>query len=303
MAFDVSGLSTWTDEHKMDLIRASILKGRTADIINVQAGIKNSATINIMSSPVTGQAGACGFNANGDTVLTQRAITVCDMKVNEKFCLNDLEDYYTSKMMNPGSYNESIPFEQIFSEEKVDQVNALIEDLIWKGDTALSGNLALCNGLVKLINSDASGQTISTTAAITASNIIAIVDEMVADIPEGVIDAGDLKLFCSYAQYRTYAAALRDANLFHYTGAEGSDFRMFIPGVNVEIVAVRGLSSVTEMFLTPASNLYLGTDLLSDGESFKLFYSEDNDEVRFISKWKQGVNFAFPEFIVRYKQV
>lgn len=302
MSLDLTGLSQWTDENKMELIRASILKGRTIDIIQVQGGIKHSATINLMSSPVTGQAGACGFNPLGDTPLTQRAIEVCDLKVNEVYCLNDLEDYYISQKMNPGSYNESLPFEQLFSEEKRDQLGALIEDLFWKGDTAGVGNIALCDGMIKLLDTEAV-PAISITAAMTTSNAIDIVDEMIADIADDVIDAGDLKLFCSYSQYRTYASALRNSNLYHFDGKEGADFRMMIPGVNVEIVAVRGLSGLNEMVLSPASNLYYGTDLMNDAESFKLFYSEDNDEVRFISKWKQGVQVAFPQFVVRYKQV
>jgi hypothetical protein len=302
MAFDLSGLAQWTDENKMDLIRASILKGRTVDIIQVQGGIKHSATINLMNSPVTGQAGACGFNPLGDTELTQRAIEVCDLKVNEAFCLNDLEKYWVSTKMNPGSYNEALPFEQLFSEEKRDQLGALIEDLFWKGDTLAGGNLALCDGMIKLLEGEGSVVTIPTTAALTSSNIIDVVDEMIASIPEDVIDAGDLKLFVSYAQYRLYAAAIRNTNLYHYDGKEGQDFRMMIPGVNVEMIAVRGMSGVNQMILSPASNLYMGTDLLSDAESFRIFYSEDNDEVRFIAKWKQGVQVAFPQFVVRYKQ-
>ena len=36
----------------------------------------------------------------------------------------------------------------------------------------------------------------------------------------------------------------------------------------------------------------------TDSEEFRIFYSEDNDEVRFRAKWKMGVQFAFPEFVV-----
>jgi len=100
-----------------------------------------------------------------------------------------------------------------------------------------------------------------------------------------------------------YSLALRNANLFHYTGAEnqGEDYSQMIPGTNIKAVAVRGLNGTNKMFLSSASNFYFGTDLLSDAEEFQIFYSYDFDEVRFRSKWKQGVMFAFPDYVVYFK--
>jgi len=304
MSLDVSGLSAYTDENKMDLIKKSILEGRTMEFITVQPDIKSSATINIIDSTLVGQAGSCGFNPDGTTALTQRAIAVTPIKVNESICLNTLEAYYTQKMMNPGSYNESIPFEQIYAEEKAGKISAMIEDIIWKGDTTLTGNLSLADGLLKVI--DAEGTVIDgnvgSETAITAANVIDIVDGMVGVVPTDIINKDDLVLFLGYDTYRTYAKALRDANLFAYTGAEnqGGDFIQMVPGTNVKVVAVRGLNGTDRMVLSTSSNIYAGTDLLSDSEDFKIFYSNDNDEVRFISKFKIGVQVAFPEFVVEY---
>lgn len=306
MSLNLSGLQKWTDEHAMDLIKEAVLKGRTVDLVTVQGGIKHAATINRLSTALTAQAGACGWNAQGTTTLDQRTIEVCDIKINEAICLNDLEDYYTSVMMNPGSYNTEIPFEQLFAENKRDQVMALVEDLVWKGDKDTgSGNLALCNGFVKLFDA---GITASSTSYGTFSvsgfgaEIVDKVDEAISKLNVNVIDAEDLHLFMGYAEYRAYAKALRDANLFHYTGAEnqGADFSQIHPGTNVRVIAVRGLNNTNRFVLTPASNLYVGTDLLSDAEDFRIFYSQDNDEVRFLAKWKQGVQVAFLENVVWY---
>jgi hypothetical protein len=305
MSLNVSGLSVYTDENKMDLIKKSILEGRTMEFITVQPDIKSSATINIIDSTLVGQAGACGFNNDGETVLTQRAISVVPIKVNESICLNTLESYYTQKMMNPGSYNESIPFEQLYAEEKAGKISAMIEDIIWKGDTALvgAGNLALADGLLKLIDSLGTvvDGNVAAETAITAANIVSIIDGMVGVVPTDVIDKDDLVLFVGYDTYRTYAKALRDANLFHYTGAENSDFIQIVPGTNVKVVSVRGLNGTNRMVLSTSSNIYAGTDLLSDSEDFRLFYSQDNDEVRFIAKFKIGIQVAFPSFVISYE--
>ena len=123
---------------------------------------------------------------------------------------------------------------------------------------------------------------------------------MISEIPSAVLDAEDQILFMGYDAYRTYSKALRDANLFNYTGAEnqGEDFSQMVPGTNVKVMAVRGLNGQNYAMCTPSSNLYLGTDLVSDMEDFKIFYSEDNDEVRMRAKFKLGFNYAFSDFVV-----
>jgi hypothetical protein len=308
MSLDLNGLNAYTNENAMDLIKEAVLRGRTVDLIQVQGGIKSSATINRLSTTLNAQAGACGWSATGSTTLDQRTITVCDIKINEAICLNDLEAYYTQVMMNPGSYNTDIPFEQLFAENKKDQIMALVEDLIWQGNTNESGNLGLCDGFIKLFDagitaSSAAYGTFSGSTAITAAEVIDKFDEAVGKIPTNIINNDDLILFCSYADFRTYAKALRDANLFHYTGAEnqGGDFMMMVPGTNVKVVAVRGLNGKGRFAIASASNMYVGTDLLSDAEDFKIFYSQDNDEVRFLAKWKIGVQVAWLDEVVWYK--
>jgi len=308
MSFDLSTLTAYVDEQKLPLIKKSILQGRTVELVTVQPDIKSSATINKIGSTMVGQAGACGWSPSGTTAITQRTLSVCPIKFEEALCLDDLEAYFLQKQMRPGSYNEDIPFEAIFAEDKADNLQAIFEDILWKGDTDTgSGNLALCDGWLKLFDEVISASTVNgnvdSVTAITAANIIDIVDGMASVIPTDVINVGDLHLFVGYDFYRTYAKALRDANLFHYTGAEdqGQDFSQMIPGTNVRVIAVRGLNGTNRAVLTPASNLYVGTDLLNDYENFQIFYSADNDEVRFRSKFKLGVEVAYPEFVVDFK--
>lgn len=297
MSLDLTGLSAYTDENKMPLIRRAILSGKTLSLISVQPDIKSSAAINILETDAIFQAGACGWDASGTTTLTQRVLAVSKIKQNEGICVDDLEAYYTQSMMKAGSYNEEIPFEQMYSELKADQSAKAVEVLTWQGDTAGAGNLAMTDGLIKLI--DAEGTVVTgTILALDAANIIDAVNEMVAAIPSDAIESTDLTLFIEPAKYRVYTQALRDANLYHYSADDGANFEIFVPGTNVKVVAVSGLNGTDRIFLSEASNLYAGTDLLNDQEDFRIFFSEDNDEVRVKQKFKIGFNMAFPERIV-----
>lgn len=303
MSFSVNTLTAYVDQTG-DLIKKAILKGETASIVKVQGGIKNSATINQLGSTLYAQLGACGWNASGTTNLTQRTITVCDLKVNETLCLNTLEDYYTSTMMNPGSYNENIPFEQIFAEEKADQISALIDDIFWRGNTSTgTGNLSLCNGVKQLLtNTSASASTVSATGVTgyTSANAISVIDAVIAAIPQDIMAADNLVIFTSYGDFRTYVTALRNANLYHFDGTAAANFSIKVPGTNITVKAVRGLNTAGRIYCSTADNFYLGTDLLNDAESFKLVYNPYTDEVQFLAKWKLGVQVAYPEFVVTY---
>jgi len=304
MSLNVSGLSVYTDENKMELIRKSVLEGRTMEYVTIQPDIKSSATINIIDSTLVGQAGSCGWNEDGSTVLSQRALSVFPIKVNEAICLDTLEKYYTQKMMNPGSYNEEIPFEQLYSEDKSAKIASMLELIIWSGDTDESGNLALADGFLKVIDAEGSviDGNVGSETSITAANVIDIVDGMVDSVPADIINADDLVLFVGYDTYRTYAKALRDANLFAYSGAEnqGQEFSQMVPGTNVKLVAVKGMNGTSRLVLSRTANMYVGVDMLNDAEDFSIFYSKDNDEVRFLAKFKIGTQLAFPEFVVEY---
>ena len=106
MSLDLSALAAYTDETKMALIRQSLLTAKTISMITVQPDIKTSAAINILSSSAVFQAGACGWNADGTTVLDQRLLTVAKFKQNEAICVDDLEAFWTQTLMKP---SESLP--------------------------------------------------------------------------------------------------------------------------------------------------------------------------------------------------
>ena len=307
MALNVNGLTAYVDQVKMDLIKKMILGGRSTSFLTVQPGIKSAASINLLSSDLVAQAGGCGFTDDGETILTQNTLNVCPLKVNESICIDTLEQYYTQVMLQPGSYDTDFGFEQIYTEEKVSQISSLIDNLIWQGNEAGSGQLALCNGFITLANTTYSGSVVdgnvSNVTAITASNIIGLVDDAVQVIPTNIIAEDDLYLYCGYDFARLYFTALRNANLYNYPSVEtgANDFMITIPSSNVKLVAVKGLTGTNKFFISTKSNMYFGTDLLDDYENLQIFYSMDFQEVRVVAKWKSGVNAAFWDYVVYFK--
>jgi hypothetical protein len=309
MALDLNGLTQYVDQVKMDLIKKMILGGRSTQFMTIQPGIKSADAINLLSSNLVAQAGGCSFNDAGDTILTQNTLNVCPLKVQESICIDSLEQYWTQVMLQPGSYDTDFGFERIYTEEKVSQVSSLIDTLIWQGNPTLTGTtqLNLCTGMIHLANTTYSATTVdgnvSSATAITASNIIGLVDDAVQVIPTNVVAQDDLYLYCGYDFARLYFTALRNANLYNYPSVEtgANDFMITIPSANVKLVAVKGLTGTNKFFITPKSNIFFGTDILSDYEDIQIWYSMDFQEARTNIRWKQGVNCAFWEYVVYFK--
>jgi len=301
-SFDLASLATYTDEIGGELIRRAILEGETAKIIKVQPGIKGTQAINILDSNLQVQDGSCGWNASGSTTFSQRDITVCDLKVNEALCPRDLNDYWLGTQLTPGSYNETVPFEAQISELKTAQISQYIENLMWQGTTATT----CFNGfkaLFKQVGSTAVGASgnivVTGQTALNATTALAQVDNLVVAIPDNIADADDLVIFMSHANYRKYLINFRTANYFHFSpDASYEEMRTFHPATNILVHPVGGLNGSNLIVLGKASYFVMGTDLLSDSEGLRMFYSQDFDEVRLRANFKVGVQIAFPEFFI-----
>jgi hypothetical protein len=162
MAFSVGTLANYTDEQRFPLIRKAVLSAKTASLLTLQAGVKSAAAINILESDAVFQADGCGFNASGTTALTQRVITVGAIKVQEALCPKTLEAKYIQTQLAPGSMYDSIPFEQIYAEEKASQIAKAVEVALWQGDLASgTANLNKFDGLLKVIDGSYSAANVN----------------------------------------------------------------------------------------------------------------------------------------------
>jgi hypothetical protein len=306
MAFNVTGLTNYTNEQSTELVVKSLFGGKTAALLQaagqVQVGVKSAEALNILDSDVYFQADGCGYTASGNTTFSQRTITVGKIKVEETLCPKTLEAKWMQTQIAAGS-PEAVPFEEQIGNEKSSKIAKLLEVAMWQGDTATSNtnpNTNKFDGFVKIIGDATAvdGNTSSATA-ITTSNIESLVDDMYAAIPADVSDADDLVLFVGIDTFKKYTTALRASNLFHYA-ADAEGMEIMIPATNVKMVGVGGLNGTDKMYLGRISNFFVGTDLANEEEEYRFWYSQDNDEVRFRATCKYGVQVGFPDQIVEF---
>jgi hypothetical protein len=309
---NLGSLTKYTDQLSGILLKEAVLVGNTFDYISIQSGIKYADSINILTNTLIAAAGGCGaISPTGSTTLTQRDITVCPIKVEESICVDEFEQYWIGQLAKEGSYNEFAPeaFNQLYLANKVEKVGQFVEDVFWKGSvnsTYGGGNLALCNGILHILEgTSATNSVVSSTysGALTTTNALDIVDDMVRLIPNDVLDANDLTLFMSHSNFRVLMNALRNNNYFFgYDGVAGHTWVLEnYTNTNVRIVATRGLNGRNEMVLTPSANLFFGTDSFGEarnGDGFQFWYDIRDNITYFRAKLKVGAQVAFPSYIV-----
>jgi|NOAtaT_7_FD_contig_31_2338498_length_1246_multi_4_in_0_out_0_1 hypothetical protein len=303
--FNLSSLSTYTDEVGGELIRRAILESETIKLIKVQPGVKGSQAINLLNSNLEVQDGTCGWSPSGSTIYTQRDITVCQYKINETLCPADLNNYWLGALLTPGSTPETVPFEQQIAELKTAQISQYVENQIWgasSATTCFSGLKELVRGVSGTTADTATvtgGIVVPGQSPIASTTALSQVDALIEQIPDDVVNRTDWVVFMSHANYRKYLINYRTSNYYHFN-PEGSyeEFKTFHPATNILVHPVGGLLNSNLVVLMPAGYAVAGVDLLSDMDNLKMFYSVDFDEVRLRCNFKIGVQLAWPQFVI-----
>jgi len=309
MAYSFTGLTSYTDQQRLPLITKAVFSARSAALFTKQVGIKFAAALNLMDTDAVLQGGdTCGYISSGTTAFTQRNITVGRMKVQETLCPRSLEQYWMQTQLTAGSTYDGVPFEQAFSEQKALRIAEALENAIWQGNTYFSGINQLLNAAS---GSTISGNTgaVSASVGITATNVIGIFDAIYNQIPQAILTKQDLVIFCGWNNYRTLVQAFKQgtttgglAVLYNQVDlASLANGEFVYPGTNVRVIAVPGLTNTNRIVATYLGNLFYGTDLLSDEEQFSIWFSKDNDEVRFQAAFKAGVQIAYPDLVVDFR--
>jgi len=301
MSYSLGTLTTYTDQERLPLITKAVFSARSAALFTKQVGIKSAAALNLMDTDAAIASGAdCGWTSSGTTTFSQRNITVGRMKVQEALCPRSLEQYWMQSQLTAGSNYDGVPFEQAFAEQKAARIAEALENAIWQGNSFFSGVNQLLNAASGTV---VSGNTAAVTS-ITTTNVISVFDTIYNRIPQAILTKNDLVMFCGWDTFRTLVGGLKASSAVLYNQVDLAGMaagEMVYPGTNIKVIAVPGLLTTNRIVTTYLGNLFYGTDLLSDEEQFSIFYSRDNDEVRFQASFKAGVQVAYPDLIVDFK--
>jgi hypothetical protein len=289
-SYDLGGLSTYVDQLNADIISEAVLSPVTMDYVNVQVGIKGTMNVNLLSETLSVQTGTtCGWNNAGTVEFTTAPITVQSLKVNQSLCLQELNTLWLGQYLNAGSYNEQAPFEQAIIDLQTRQIKRYNEDLLWNassGTSTFSGFKELfanTAGVVKLTGQTALCSVTGTSAVEKANNVLAQVDNLINAMDRNIYSREDIIIFMSESQYKCYQVSVRNVNNFYIDSSVnklGATNSMLHPQTNYRVVGVPGLNGSNLIVLGAQQYFLVGTDLVSDEDSYRAWWSQDFQEVK-----------------------
>jgi len=313
MAFSVGTLTDYVKQKADEIVEASLFDAKTQRLIqssgNVMVEVKSAQTINVMDTDAAFQDDSgCAFNASGTTSFTQRTLTVGKIKVQEALCPKDLESKYLQESLGAGTNYDSVPFEQRYMDRKAGKVAEQVETASWQGDTDSPNiNLNKFDGFQKIIgaaagvvNANTTPYVSATVTEITVANVLSVIKGIKNALPARVKGKADVKIFCGWDIFDLIVDAHVNANLFNYGAQNIGDGSLTIPGTRYVVEAVHGLDGTSDLYAMRTSNMFFGTDLLSDEQTAEMWFSQDDRNVKYHLAFKAGVQIAFPSEIVKF---
>ena len=281
--FDVSALPAYTDQLSLDLISKVVLKTDLLDYVDLRSGFSSgTVAINLVDADLPVSALSCGWASDGQVTYSQVNVTIESLQSKTEMCIEDLRAKYTSAFMNAGTGNDFLPFEQVISESYTDKLRKYNEGFLINGfgtTLGLKGQVTSANG---------ANLQAGVPAAWTATNAYEQALDLYDAIDESVKDRDDLIMVVSPDAYRALVRALVAQNLYHFNSVEGNDI-MILPGTNVTVVKSSGLVGSNYKFAGPGKMILAATGLTDELDTFRFFYDEAADVMKFRAAWRLGV--------------
>ena len=280
MGFSLSTLSSFTLEDSGILIQKAVLGADLLQYVDVRPGYPEATvSVNVLGMTAGFENSACGWTSAGSTNFTQIDITNQAKSWKQSLCLEELRQYWLSTQLDASAYGEKLPFNDVIADQMVKETRKYAESLI---ATQMIAAITVANGA-------AAGPT----GAWTSSNAYDKAIEAIDDLPLAVANRDDLMMFMSYANFRYLQTAIVGKNLFHYstgqTTGTGLGQSIVIPGTNVTAVPVGGLGTSPKVYTGPAKFIIVVTGLVDDVDRIEGWWSQDNQEIRMISKFSMGL--------------
>lgn len=295
----------------LDIISKSILSANTLEkgFITVIPNIKKSYKLVIGSGDNIIQSDSCPFSAQGTITLSERSLDPAHLKVNFQDCKTVLENHWQAALMQAGALNSDYTpvFEKFVMDYVADKTAEGVEKLIWQGNKAGSTGifttypfLTSIDGLV--VKASAAVDTIKITkTSLTSVNILGELVKVHNAIPDEVFDKADLQIFMNRKTYRLYRQAIQSSYIGNSAVQDITKGlgEVGYQGITISVVDIAD----NTMLVGTKSNLFLGTDLVSDFNEVKLLDLSEttgDDFIRVKSRFSADTNFAVGSELVIY---
>ncbi len=301
MGFSIT--SNYAGEHAGQYIAAALKSATSLEYLTVLENVKKRNITKVAGASLVADA-TCDFTDAGTLTLTERVLDPKEFQINVDLCKKDLLNDFQALQMRAGAHNRGMSddFTAFVMSYLSSTIADHVESNIWAGIGTTAGQFTgfmhAGNGLFEndaaIVEADNEG---GAGTAFTADNIIANLQNAIAAVPSAVYTKEDLYVYMSPKSYRFYISAISalSAFPFNHMGQYTPEFE------GVKIAVCNGMVE-NKLVAAQASNLFFGTDLLSDHTEIRMLDMADldgSDNVRVVAKYTAGVQHAQGGDIVR----
>ena len=287
--------TTYAGKYAGEYIRQAFLANESLQYVTVKENIDYKAVVKKLVDSVTFAAPTCDFTPTGTVTITERVLTLEKFQVQRELCKKDfLTDWAANDAQNgrlEGALVDTLVANMLAG------IAAKNETLLWSGVNGTTGEY---DGLITLIDADNTVNFVSSPVALTANNIIAKIELLLAEVPTAVENSTEKPLlYMNKKTFHLYRQANAAAGNGWYTYA-GPAVEPTFMGI-YDIAICPGMPDNT-MLVAQKSNLWFGTNLLSDWNSIQVVDMEQwaEENVRFSAKFLAGVQYGFGNEIAAY---
>ena len=287
-----SRLKNYLETNGTEVLTKALFNSESAKYFQIQTGVTAETPIIRLDSSITlADASSCGFTATGSDTFSNRLLSPKFLKVNKEFCPKTLLKTWAHSDVRMNALGQELPFEELLINNNINELAKVNERLIWEGDTTSGeGNMLLMDGIITIAKKD-----VNTVKQEKGTDTIwQRVQKIWLALPAEIADKATI--FMSIANYKQLIVELMNANNFHVFEEYQGTYEMTMPGANVKIKGVSGITSDV-ILATPEDNLYLGVDGESDDEVCDLYFDKSSRTFKFCIEYAYCVNYAFSEFV------
>ena len=287
MGFDIT--SNYSGEHAGQYIAAALKSATSLEYLNVLENVKFKRNITtVAGASLVGNA-SCDFNDAGTLTLTERILNPKELQINVDLCKKDLLADWQAAQMRAGAHNRDMSgdFTAFVMSYLSGTIADAVETSIWSGAEATAGQFeGFLTASTGYFANDGTVGTDSASASYTADNVIGELQDLVAAVPSTIYTKEDLYIYMNAKTYRFYISAISalSAFPFNHMGQYTPEFE------GVKIAVCQGMPD-NQMVAAQKSNLFFGTDLISDHSEIRMLDMsslDGSDNLRVVAKFTAG---------------
>ena len=308
MAFNVT--SNYAGKAAGFYISAALKEAKSLDYITQMNNVRYKSNIQSMAGSTLVKDATCDFTDAGTLALTEKVLEVKPLQINIDLCKQNLVSSWESMSMSGPGAPPPASFEDYVISYMGEIIAQGVENSIWQGVTATTGEFTgFLGAAVGYLLPGVDGTVIQSTAsgAYTAGNIIAnlqtLTTDMAANVPN-ILAKEDTHIYMNPKTYAFYISAVSTLGYVNAYNMNG-DYEPVFEGYKIAVCP--GMPD-NQLVAAERSNLYFGTDLVSDfgvtgtGPRITLMDMaalDGSDNMRLVARYSAGVQTGVGADIVR----